>query len=85
MNKFEQVSNDGHQMSIARDRTRVSGNVMSDVWEWALGCGVALYNEVQFIMGNGHIGSPCGQTDRTENITFPQLHWQAVIRLKLSI
>ena len=85
VNKFEQVSNDGHQMSLARDRARVSGNVMSDVWEWGLGCGLALYHEVQCIMGNGHIWSPCGQTDTTENITFPQLHLQAVIRLKSSI
>ena len=40
----------------------------------------ALYSEVQCIMGNGHIESPHGQTDRDDNITFPQLRWRAVIR-----
>ena len=44
----------------------------------SLGC---LYGEVQCIIGNGHMGSPCGQTDTTENITFSQLRWQAVTRL----
>ena len=37
-----------------------------------------LYSEVQCIMGNGHIGPPCGQTQTTENITFPRLRWQMV-------
>ena len=33
------------------------------------GAGV-LYNEVQYIMGNGHMGSPVNrQTDTSENIT----------------
>ena len=39
------------------------------------GEGWELYNEVQCIVGNGHVGTPCGQTDRqkhaTENITLP--------------
>ena len=33
--------------------------------------GVEPYNEVQYIMGNGHMGpphSPCGQTDTTETL-----------------
>ena len=37
---------------------------------------------VSCIMGNGHMGPPSpGQTDKctTENITFQQLHWRAVI------
>ena len=38
-----------------------------------------MYSEVQCIMGNGHMGHPCGQTEWqthvTENIAFPQLHW----------
>ena len=33
---------------------------------------------VQCIMGNGHMGPLCEQTDITENITFPQLCWLAV-------
>ena len=30
-------------------------------------------------MCNGHMGSPCEQTDTCEGITFPKLRWQAVI------
>ena len=40
-----------------------------------------LYSEVQWIMGNGHIGTTplMGRmTDTTENITFPQLRWGTV-------
>ena len=45
---------------------------------WYLGEGV-LYSEVQCIMDNGHMGSPCEQTDTSGNITFPQLRWRTVI------
>ena len=47
-----------------------------------LGLGVR-YGEVQCIMDNGHMGPlpPCRQTDTTENITFPQLRWRAVMTL----
>ena len=45
-----------------------------------------LYSEVQCIMGNGHetpLPLPDRMTDlrpdTTENITFPQLRWRAVI------
>ena len=38
--------------------------------------GGELYSEVQYIMGNGHMPPP--NRDTCENITFPQLHWQAV-------
>ena len=41
----------------------------------------SLYGEVQCIMGNGHMWLLLWterQTDRTENITFQQLHWWAV-------
>ena len=45
----------------------------------------SLYDEVQCIMGIGHMGHPCGlhdnQTDTTENITFPQLPWRTVTKL----
>ena len=44
--------------------------------------GRGLYCKVTCIMGNDYMGSPCGQTVwqtyMTENITFPQLHWDAV-------
>ena len=66
MNKVEQVSNDGHQMSLA------SG--VHEVPSW----GGGLYSEFQCIMGNGHMGTPRVQTDMTENITFPQLRWPVV-------
>ena len=39
----------------------------------------SLYGEVQCNMANGHIGTPCEETDTTENITFPQLRRRAVI------
>ena len=48
------------------------------VCQWA-GLGVALYSEVQYIMGNGHMVALLWteqQTDTTENIVFPQLHWR---------
>ena len=66
MNKFEQVSSDGHQISLA-------GGSRFDV-QW----GMVLYSEVQCIMGNGHMGSTANgqtdtQTDTCENITFLQL------------
>ena len=41
--------------------------------------GGGLYSEVQCIIGNGHRGTPLDRiTDTCENITFPQLRWQAV-------
>ena len=39
----------------------------------------SLYSEVQCIIGNGHIGTPCRQTDMYESITFLQLHWRVVM------
>ena len=40
-----------------------------------------LYSEIQSIMGNGYMGIPCEETDTCENITFPQLRWQAAMKL----
>ena len=34
--------------------------------------------EMQCIMGNSHMGTPCEQTDISENITLLQLRWRAV-------
>ena len=43
----------------------------------ALYRGWSLYGEVQGIMGNGHMGQTCGQTDMPENITFPKQIWRS--------
>ena len=53
---------------------------MSYVWRESGPC-VGLCIEVQFVMGNGHMGThPLNRmTDTCKNITFLQLHWQAVI------
>ena len=49
------------------------------MFRWKRGRG-SLYGEMQFIMGIGHTPPPfpCGQTDTTENITFPLLRWRAL-------
>ena len=80
MNKFEQVSSDRHQMSLAvglgPGGPRGTGEA---------GAG-RLYSEVQCIMGNGYMGtlpSVDRQTHTSENITFPQLRWRALIFLKV--
>ena len=72
MKKFEQVSSDGHQMSLTGGKgSHVQGVpvVRSHVWKGA-GSGGGLYSE-----------NPCEQKDTTENITFPQLRCQGVIML----
>ena len=86
VNKFEQVSSVGHQMSVKWWGQWVPG-LMLEGWGWggprfhvrAVGFGGFLYSQVQSIMDNGHMGTPCGQTERqkykTENIIFPQLRW----------
>ena len=48
VNKFEQVSSDGHKMSLAG---------RPHVWKGGVESGI-LYSEVQCIMGNGHLGPP---------------------------
>ena len=84
MNKFEQVSTDSHQMSLAEDCHWGVLCLMSG-WGWGgpmsnvQGAGLklwTLYSEVQCIMGNGtHVNR---QTDTIENTTFPQLRWRVV-------
>ena len=66
MNKFDQASSGGHQMSLGGwgqgwevpcpggGRVILQGGPMSKG---------GLYSEVQYIMGNGHMGLPCGQND----------------------
>ena len=77
VNNLEQVSTDGHQMSLA-ERGRASlalyselpcrgggGSWLGDPAQRAPISRVgALYSDVQCIMGNGHIGSSYEQTDR---------------------
>ena len=73
VNKFEQVSSVGHQMSVA-GVSQADGQGLG-VPGLMSGEGVGrLYSEVQGIMDNGHMGTPLvnRQTPR-ENITFPQL------------
>ena len=62
VNKFEQVSSDGHQVSLGRGR-----GPRSDVKGWGglrWGEGAGVYSEVQYIMGNNQRGSPPLWTDR---------------------
>ena len=69
MNKFEQVSSLGHQMSLswgAGERAKAGGGL----YRLELGKG-SLYGEVQCFTGNGQM--PPLRTDTTENIIFPQL------------
>ena len=50
MNKFEQVFSDDHQMSLAEGGWGLRGQgLMPRGW------GGGLYNDVQYIMGNGHM------------------------------
>ena len=62
MNKFEQVSSDDHGDVSSR-----GSRLMSFIR------GGVRYSDVQYIMGNGHMGPlpHCGQTDARENITLP--------------
>ena len=75
MNKLEKVSSDCHLMALAGGGARSRGvtGLMSrgDVGEGRSNVqrgggrgrtGGGLYSEVQCILGNGHIGIPCGQT-----------------------
>ena len=57
VNKFEQLSSLGHQMSLQEGAT---GSLYG-------GRG-SLYGEVQWIMGNGHMGPPFEQTNMTETL-----------------
>ena len=84
MNKFEQVSSDGWQMSLAGGQGW--GAESSQV---SYGCQEGLYREVKCIMGNGQIGtSSCVQTNThhtCENITLLQLPWQSVTTVCVSV
>ena len=65
VNKFEDVSSVGHQMSVAWGRVR---GPRSDGWDGGgrslkSDVGGVLYSEVQGITGNGHMGTPYEQTE----------------------
>ena len=44
--------------------------------EMGMGFGGSLSSKVKYIIYNGHVGPPCGQTDTIENTTFPQLRFK---------
>ena len=56
MNNFEQVSSDGHQMSLVGAGLGRGRGPMPDVWSGGGGWR-SLYSEVQCVMGKGHQGS----------------------------
>ena len=79
--KFEQVSNVGHQMSLAEDLGW--GSPYSEVPCPGMGLGGPCMVRSN---GNGHMGPPpsCEQTDRQSDMTeiaFPQLRLQVVIKV----
>ena len=69
MNKFEQVSSDGHHMPLA-------GGPISDTSEGTRAGGVQ-YGPMYHGYWS-HRDTLCEQTDKSENITFPQLRWSLV-------
>ena len=69
--KFEQVSSDGHRMSLAGGgpegpMSRGQGKRASHVWSCGPGPeGRSLYSKVKCIMGNSHVPTPLNRmTDR---------------------
>ena len=46
---------------------------------------MGVYDKVECLMGNGHMGPPQPLTDRQthtiENVTFPQMHWRVQISM----
>ena len=92
VNKFEQVSIDAHQMLLPGGGA-VQWGPMSGLGRGAgftglggrdlyskIQCLEGVWEPVQWVMGNGHMAPPVNrQTDTTENITFPQLRWWAVL------
>ena len=58
--KFEQVSSDGHQVSLAGGPLPGGPKIPcpGGACEWGLRLRGTLYSEVQYIMGNGHMGLP---------------------------
>ena len=64
MNKFEQVSSDGHQMSLTAGQGQGLGPMSYVQWDRVRAGGQ--YSEVQCIMGTGHIRSPSVNDGQTQ-------------------
>ena len=90
MNKFEQASSDGHQMSLVgmcgwegpcshvqgvSSPSLISGEGQS----WAGGV-CTMRSNASWLMVTW--GPPCVQTHTCENNTFPQIRWRVVITMK---
>ena len=69
VNKFEQVSSLGHQMSLPVAESLYS-EVPREEEREARTQGIPLYSEVQCIMGNGHIDSNVNRQTVKINIPF---------------
>ena len=67
MNKFEQTSSIDHQMSLVGKSGARAALQVDGARALHRGSG-ALYSEAQRIMGNGHMASPCEQSDTTETL-----------------
>ena len=82
VNKFVQVSTDGHQMSLAGDEARAGGVLCLMSGEGGTGSCTMRSNasRVMVTWGPPSPSHPYDQTDTSENITFPQLRWRAVIK-----
>ena len=76
VNKFQQVSSEGHQISLIG-----AGHGTSHVCCWSGGGGggsdvQGLYIEVQCIMGYGHMGtSPCAGQTHMKTLPSRNLFW----------
>ena len=81
MNKFEQVSSDDHQMSVAGGRAGRFSGLMSK----GAGAGgpCTVRSNASWVMVTGELPRTECWTDMTENITFLQLRWQVVTRTEL--
>ena len=58
MNRFEQVSSDGHQMLLAGQQLGTGPVGVPCFWGEGVPILGGLYSEVQCIIGNGYMGSP---------------------------
>ena len=77
MNKFEQVSSDGHQMWLARGGVRPGGD--SVPWSHVLGGGCTVKSNASWVMVTRAPNLVERQQHTCENITFQQLARRAVI------
>ena len=76
MNKFEQVSNLDHQMSVAGEGLECSNDPCLQGMGLEGGCTVRYNASWEMVTRDPPVNR---QTGRNENITFPQLRWRAVM------